>query len=375
MKRGFFQTVVFAGALLMVPQYMNAEGPEKDDENQANLIVNGLNQQSDLLEETIKETSEVVEVVVEEVTKGTGNITGEVLETVDPTVTDTSFLLSETATNLENPAKIVNETTGFVDNTVQSTKSLVSQTTQESLTKSTGKAVQAVSKTTVYLKETLENTTQEVIKEAPSIPVVTPVLEEVEKRNKTGPHAVESVVDKPVTATEKPIVTPNETVDDVPVSEIEADKETIEPLTGSEIVTEIPVIPSIKTAVPESMIQKRNNLTEIPFAGEDPVRAAIQRDDKPSKVKDTLAQDHQEKKNVTLTEPLQVTLTPPLLIHSSYSSTPNVGVSDGVMGVLLLESNQIGLSKVWWNQGNKFALKQWIYDPLGQPPRFTPFLN
>jgi len=392
-KRRIIQLVGIAFAFLIVPQSIDAEG---NDGKPSTLLGNLVDQQADLLEESIKETSDVVD--VDDVTVSTSDIKQEVIETVDSTVLDASDLVNETINNLDKPEELVKQTTNVVGKAVGNTKSVVnttSDTTTDVIKNTTYKISETVTKAVVNVNETVKDTTDEVLQEIPPIPVVAPIVKEVKKQTNKITDSIRSEVNqtaKPIEQVKtsiEDVVTKKETVAQMPTSSL--DVEPVSSVENQDLTIETETVAIVSVVQDEKVIGdtsrfntkplKLNETTTVPeYVNSSRLRdrETLKKAWKVNQPVDSIVSTQYKNnapKVISQNDHPEITFSSLPLISSSYSSTSSGGMSDGLMGVLLLDPHQIGLSKVWWNQGNKFALKQWIYDPLGQPPRFTPFLN
>ena len=381
MKCWIVQTLTLTVSFLIVPQLIHAEGTGEAESKTLNSLGTLINEQTLILENNLNETAEVVEVLAESTTEITGGVEG----TVDTTVRDVSEIVKQTENNLSDaesktiPAA-VNQTSKTVENTANNVKSLVKKTTEttKETVKATSEVTKNIPKSTNNLKDKLEKTADAVIEELPQIPVVTPIVKDVKNNGTKMAASVEKTVEQinqtkipatkvfdenpvyfanmPVLETDE-IVQTEDAVTENEAQEVSNDQET---LAGMEIKQPIPLMESVPLTerVQQEISQVKDVKPEQPWYS------------KP------LSQNQQEPPSPY--QPMEITLTPPNSMSSSYSSassTSNPGVSDGLMGVLVLPFNQSMLSRESWKPGNEFALKQWIYDPLGQPPKFTPFLH
>lgn len=358
MRRWIVKGLILTGSFLFVPQLVHAEG---EDRTTLNSIETLINEQAGLLENTLKETAETVDVLVE----GTAEIPAGVAGTVDTTVKDASEIVKQTENNLSESESntiptVVNQTTKTVENTANNIKSVINKTTEiaKETVKATSGVTKNIPKATNNLKDNLEKTT-----DAIDAKMEASVEETVEKFNKTMNPATDVIDEIPVSINSMPVIEPDEPAQ-IGTADSENEKEAIsgdkETLSGMEIQ-------KLKTLMESATLVEQVNQKN--------------RQGKESKSEQTWnlkqpSQSQQEKPSPY--ESKGITVTPPSSMSSSYSSansTSSLGIGDGLMGVLVLPFNQSGLSKESWKPGNKFALKLWIYDPLGHPPKFTPFLH
>ena len=402
----------------MVPQYFQAEETGDRDEARPSLLGKVISQPSELVRTTVKETTDVVEVVLEEATVGTNELTEEVVKTVDTPIINASEVVNQATKTLPKPSDntttsaVVKETINVVKDATKNTKSVVNKTSEISkeTIKATKKETKDVTKTISRTIETIDDTTDEVINELPPIPVVTPMVKEVKDQIT---DAVEPLVEKPVEqttekpveqTTEKPVkqadITPTQTSDDIemvpdsdametivthPVSEIDdnpvqsedVNAEIVTVPEDSFVATKTPIenkpLSKIKILKLKSLSESLSLIERVDISANQSVNKTTKEETSTQSVK-LVSQNQNQERHVFLTEPLEITLTPPNLMNSSHSSTSSAGISDGVQGILLLLPYQSDQVNERWHHGNKFALKQWIYDPLGQPPKFAPFL-
>jgi len=389
-KRRVMKILVLTGSFLMVPQYFQAEGTVEPNGKQPNLIGNIISEQSELVKTSLKETTDVVEVVANEATAGTSELTEKVVESVETTIVNTSEMVKKTSKSLTEPtindtaSTIVKETNNVVNETIESTKSIVNKTSE-----STKESICEIKKETKDVTKTLSKSIESVDKTIKK-PVEQTLEKPVKQVDITPTQKSPNLVVEP--DTKKTIVIPSlPEMDDNPVQreEVNTEKEE-EP--EKERETEIEIVPEDSTvamATPienkplsKIKIQKLKSLSEsLPHTE----RVYISTDQAVEKTKKEenltgseklipVSQNQKQEAQIFLAEPLENALTPSNPISSSYSSTSSAGISDGVQGVLLLLQYQSDQVNEWWHHGNKFALKQWIYDPLGKPPKFAPFL-
>ena len=361
----------------MVPQYFQAEGTGELNGEQPNLIGNLISEQSELVKMSLKDTMDVVEVVADEATVGTSELTEIVVESVETTIMNTSEMVKKTSKSLTEPtandttSTIVKETNNVVNEATESAKSIVnktSETTKESI-REVKKETKDVTKTISKSIESVDKKADEVINDLPPVSVVTPIVEEV-KHQIT--NEIKPVVEKPIKQAD---ITPAQRED----VNLEKEKE-IEVVTeDSFITTETPIenkpLSKIKIQKLKSLSESLSLIERVDVSTKQSVEKTIKEETSTLSEKlKPVSQNQKKERHVFLTEPLENALTPLNPINSTYSSNSSAGISDGVQGILLLLPYQSDQVNEWWHHGNKFALKQWIYDPLGKPPKFAPFL-
>ena len=420
MKGWVFRVPFILLLLLAAPNISKAEGIGTTVNGTLQGVTGNLTQETnELLDVTVKETSATVgsllqesvhlEKVVKEVVpieKAAVN-TGKVDEAVKSNVTETK----ETGKQTSNAVQKTVESTQPVTKPIVKTARETLKTSVSTTTKDTSSVAESAEKTA----RTLEQATDHAVEKLPAMPVVKPVIEAVHKENKKVAGSIERKVPGTVDRTvQKPVVdrieqTTRQTVEPKLEQPAEPAETVLEP--RSDTPGSATVEPGAQDGIEQSSVPEHEAVMEEELAsngtveqGEGPAmvsavqmkkmqalaerepadnlfevttkantdaslaKQSVQRDTKP-------ISGQNEKSKVLLTKPLAMTLAPPVAKGPVHTSSSIGGVHDVALGVLILLEDQSLTTGNEWIKGNQFALKQWIYDPLGQPPKSSPFFN
>ncbi|WP_144510248.1 hypothetical protein [Bacillus sp. FJAT-22090] len=356
MSKGWLVLLIGVSALFMLPY--QAQGEELNNEKRG------------YLSDSITRLMENTETVTEGVHSTLNNTIpaealGDVFNVVEPAVGIVIEVEEQTNTVVENAVKELPPTTEFI-----------------------------VSEVTSILEETIES--------VPEVPIVTPVLTEVNNSVKKvtnkvqetveeGTGTVLTVIDQEdvplphqeliITGSTKKLKEPRKT-DKTPLvekSEEVVQEATIEPALSEEIVEE-EIVKGVKESPQINLLKVEKDLanTEQEVVKVLQVKQeykAIEKANKKEIIKTTKIPTilppipEKQKKNVIVTPIVTTSTSSP----SSSSSSVMVQSGDSLFALLPSQEPMKELIRKKWYHKNHYAIIQWIHTPLRKPPENTPF--
>lgn len=416
MKKRLFSLIVGAGFLMAFP--FAAHGEEPPEQSQG-LI----SEAAETLENTVKNVSD-------QATDSAEAIVEETAKSVEKTEKDTADFTEETTKAEADPVE-----NKAVTSTLKNTGELVKKVVENTIP-TAEKAVEEVTKTTEKTTSEIFEATDKTVESLPEVPVVAPVVKEVnktvkkvtaevqntvKKTNETVNKTVDAVTETTAKTVEK-ATEPVDYVADVPVQEekpsavpipptppvaeeeqsvnnkqpgkIEVLPYSEKPVETKEAQEEVPGFigeKAVEVPTPERSNDEKKVIAEQPvdmgpanFKGEP---AAPVKD---VKVKPSAVESVQVEKANETVQPESIpasqnerdgdrvsAIVPAPINNSSTHGSVSFGGHSADLGfgtVSDMEILKASTEKLWYHK-NSYAIIQWIHTPLRKPPITTPFLD
>lgn len=270
MKKSIFSFVMGASLLMACPFIVHGEELEGKPEEKPSGLIGG----------TVETLSNTVKNVGGQTGKSTGAILEETTKSIGKTVKDTVDFTAGTVKKLSDPVgnKVITSTlkdTGsLVEKAVSNTTPVVKTTVKETtgtVTKTTSEVFDAVDKT---------------VENLPAVPVVTPVVKEVNKTVKKVTSGVQKTVEKTTGAVNETVEavtdttekTVEKTIDVVDkAADLPYQEEKVTPVQPESPVSEQPAAEAARPAVPVTQPQTPSN-PEVPVQSELPLESEVPAD-------------------------------------------------------------------------------------------------